>query len=111
MFVARPAARIVRRSSDTRDASARCVGPGALETRGQTRVMESRGKVQSQGLGLLFGGETNNEYVLRGMVWADNYWLFCGNKEGLVCMVNDIIDELLAQDMEPKPESPWLLRT
>ena len=46
-----------------------------------------------------------NEYVLRGMMWADNCWLFCDNKERWACMVNDIIQELLDLDMEPKPES------
>ena len=38
---------------------------------------------------------------MRGMMWANNYWLFCDNKERLVCMVNDIIEELLDLDMEP----------
>ena len=42
------------------------------------------------------------------VVWnnvADNYWLCCDNKERLTYMVNDIIEELLDLDMEPKPES------
>ena len=38
-------------------------------------------------------------------MWADNYWLFCHRRETLVCLVNDIIEELLDLDMEPKPES------
>ena len=40
-------------------------------------------------------------------MWADNYWLFCYKREILVHMVNDIIEELLNLDMEPKPESLW----
>ena len=36
------------------------------------------------------------------MMWADNCWLFCDHDERLVCMVNDIINELLDLDMEPK---------
>ena len=24
---------------------------------------------------------TDNDYVLRGMMWADNFWLFCDNRE------------------------------
>ena len=40
-------------------------------------------------------------------MWADNYWLFSDNREELICMVNDIIEELLDLDMEPKPESLW----
>ena len=51
------------------------------------------------------GGESDNEYVLRSMMWADNYWIFCHNREILIHAVNDIIEELLNLDMEPKPES------
>ena len=40
-------------------------------------------------------------------MWADNYWLFCHKREILVHMVNDIIEELLNLDMEPKQESLW----
>ena len=51
-------------------------------------VLESRAKVEGQRMGrFAFGGENDNEYVLRGMMWADNCWLFCDNKERLVCMV------------------------
>ena len=32
--------------------------------------------------------------VLRGMMWADNCWLFCDGKERLICIVNDIIEDL-----------------
>ena len=39
------------------------------------------------------------------MMWGDSYWLFCDNMERLVCMVNDLIEELLDLDMGPKPES------
>ena len=45
--------------------------------------------------GLPIGGQPDNEYVLRGMMWADNYWLFCDKRERLMCKVNDVIDELL----------------
>ena len=27
-----------------------------------------------------FGGENDNGYVFRGMMWADIYWLFCDKK-------------------------------
>ena len=40
-------------------------------------------------------------------MWADNYWLFCDGRERLICMVNDIIEELLDLDLEPKPASLW----
>ena len=45
------------------------------------------------------------------MMWADNYWFFCDDKERWVCMVNDIIEELLDLDMEPKSESLWYTST
>ena len=40
------------------------------------------------------------------MMWADNYWIFSDDREKRQCKVNDIIDELMDLDMEPKPESP-----
>ena len=49
-------------------------------------------KWKAKGWGVTFGGQHDNEYVLRGMMWADNCWLFFDNKERLVCMVNDIIE-------------------
>ena len=58
-----------------------------------------------------FGGQHDNEYTLRGMMWADNYWLFSDNREKLICMVNDIIEELLDLDMERNPESLWWTST
>ena len=42
---------------------------------------------------------------------VDNYWMFIDNREKLICMVNDIIEELLDLDMEPKPESLWRTST
>ena len=39
------------------------------------------------------------------MLWADDCWLFSDDKEKLMFMVNDIIEELVDLDMEPKLES------
>ena len=71
------------------------------------RVAEYFGKVKwkANGWRLPWGGQQDNNFVLRGMMWADNYWLFCDNRDGLMCMVNDSIEELLDLDMAPKPES------
>ena len=41
------------------------------------------------------------------MMWADSYWLFIDDKETLVCMVSNIIEELLDLVVEPKRESSW----
>ena len=76
--------RIVRQNSGIRDASAtRC---GGSSTVGTGRPIRGVGKPSKSGRPE--GGENDNEYVLRGMMWADNCWLFCDNKERLLCMVN-----------------------
>ena len=66
-------------------------------------------KWRAKGWRLSFGGQDDNEFSLRGMKWADNYWPFSDNREKLTCMVNDIIEELLDLDMEP--ESQWWTST
>ena len=58
---------------------------------------------------LAFGGKYDIECMVRGMMWARNYWLFSDSKDQLVCMVKNIIAELL--DMEPKPELLWWTST
>ena len=67
-------------------------------------------KWKANGWRLPFGGQHDHECVLRGMMWADNYWLFC-DKGRLICMVNDIVEEMLDLDMEAKPESLWWTST
>ena len=92
-----------RRNSDTQGAFAkvvwklRCCGAAWPST-----CCGKQKKIGRQRAGRSpFGGQHGSEYVLRGMSWADNYWLFCDNRERLTCMVNDIIEELLDLDMEP----------
>ena len=68
-------------------------------------------KWRAKGWGLSFERQHDNENTLRGMMWADTYWLFSVSRERLNCMVNDIIEKLLDLDMEPKPESLWRTRT
>ena len=48
-------------------------------------------KWKARGWELSFGGESDNAYVLRSMMWADNYRLFCHDREILVHIVNDVI--------------------
>ena len=69
--------------------------------------MESRREMKAKGWGLPFGGEGDIEHVLRGTRWADSYWLFCDNRERLIRMVNDTMEELLDLDEAPKQESLW----
>ena len=77
---------------------------GASCTVGARCKIRSFGKLKRSGKAngweLPFGGQHDNEYVLRGMLWVDNYRLFCDSREKLICMVNDIIEELLDLDME-----------
>ena len=56
-------------------------------------------------------GSTSMSAPCGGMMWADNYWMFSDNREKLTCMVNDIIEELLDLDLQPKPESLWWTST
>ena len=39
------------------------------------------------------------------IAWLDNDWILSDDREKLKCMVNDIIEELMDLDMEPKPGS------
>ena len=58
-----------------------------------------------------FGKEGDGECFFSGMMWADNYWIFSDDKEKLTCMINDIIEEFLDLDLEPKAESLWWMST
>ena len=62
-------------------------------------------KWKARGWCLAFGGKYGKEYVLRGMMWADNCSLRCDNNERLTCMVNDIIEELLDVTWNPSRSS------
>ena len=108
MFEARPASKTVSRSSDTPDAFARVMWRlPVLGIRVVKHVLwKAEGKWKARGWRLPFGGEKDTEYVVRGMMWADNCWLLCDNKESGM-HGNDITEELLDLDMEPKPESLW----
>ena len=44
----------------------------------------------------------DRKFRLSSMIWADNYWLFGDHKKELQMMVNQLINELLGLDMEPK---------
>ena len=73
-------------------------------------LWKSEEKWRAKGWGLSFGGQHDNACLLRGMMSADNKWLFWDNKERLICIVNDLT-ELLDLDMEPKRESLWWTST
>ena len=83
---------------------------GSCEAHCQVHALES-GEKRGEPKAGDFGGQHDNEYTLRGMMWADNFWLFIDNREKLICMVNDIIEELLDLDMERNPESLWWTST
>ena len=58
--------------------------------------------------GLAFGGESDDEYVFRERYDVGRQFLTIqSDRRILVHIVNDIFEELLNLDMEPKPESPW----
>ena len=70
--------------------------------------VERRWKIK--GWCITFGGDGDNEYRFSGVMWADSYCLFSDDEEKLM-WVNDILEELLDLDMEPKPESLWWMST
>ena len=74
--------RTVRRSSGCRDAFAKAVWRllwyGVVA---KYVLWKAEEKWKANGWGLPFGGQHDNEYVLRGMMWADNYWLFCDQRK------------------------------
>ena len=104
-------------NSETEFRYSRCSRQGDVEApvlRGRVAKhvrWKAEEKWKAEGRGSPFSGQHDNEHVLRGMMWADNDLLFCDNRERLVCMVNDIIEELLDLDMEPKLESVWCTST
>ena len=65
----------------------RCIRQGGVEApvvwrRTAKHVLwKAKEKRRAQGWGLSFGGQHDNEHALRGMMWADNYWLFSDNRE------------------------------
>ena len=91
----------------------RCIRQGGVETPvlweriAKCVLWKAKEKWRAKGWGISFGGQHDNENTFRGMMWADNYLLFSDSRDELVCMVNDIIEELLDLDMGPKPQSLW----
>ena len=77
------------RSFVTHCASGRVEAP-VLWKSGQTRIVESR---------------EDDEFRFSSMMWADNYWISSNDKDKLTWMVNDIFEEFMELDMEPKRES------
>ena len=83
-----------------------CSGPVLWRRVAKYVLWKAEENWKARGWGLPFGRENDNEYVLRSMMWADNYWLLCDNKKDWYASIH-IIDEVLDLDMEPKPESLW----
>ena len=73
-------------NSETEFRYLRCIRHGGVEAPvlwgrvAKWVLWRAEEKWKANGWGLLFGGQHDNEYVLRGMMWADNYRLFCDKK-------------------------------
>ena len=95
----------------------RCIRQGGVDASVLWRriakyvLWKAEEKWRAKGWGLPSGGQHDNGYTLRGMMWADNYWLFSDHSKKLICTVNDIIEGLLDLDVEPKPGSLWWTST
>ena len=50
---------------------------GRIATNVLWKIEEKR---RASGWGLSFGGQHDTEYTLRGIMWADNYWIFSDNR-------------------------------
>ena len=87
-----------------------------MATRGPVCTVEGR-KMEDQEVVTPFGRKIRRHVCIQRLMWEDNFWLFSDErevfflKEMLVCMVNDIIEELLGLDIESKPESLWWTNT
>ena len=87
-------------NSETEFRYSRCIRQGGVEAPvlwgrvAKYVLWKAEEKWNAEGWGLSFGEEHDSEYTLRGMMWADNYWMFSDNREKLICMVNDIIESL-----------------
>ena len=66
-------------NSETEFRYSRCICQGVVEAK--YVLWKAEEKWKAKGWGLSCGPENDNEYVLRGMMWADNYWLFCDKRE------------------------------
>ena len=76
------ASRIARRSSGIRGVRQGGVEAPALWGRVAKYVLwKVEEKWKARGSELAFGGELDNECVLRSVLWADNYWLVSDSQE------------------------------
>ena len=74
-------------NSETEFRCSRCIRQGGVEAPvlwgrvAKYVLWKAEEKVEGQRLELPFGEQRDNVYVLRGMMWADNYCLFFDNRE------------------------------
>ena len=73
--------------SETEFRDSRCIRQGGVEAPvlwgrvAKCVLWKAEENWKTKGWGSPFGGQHGSEYVLRGMSWADNYWLFCDQRE------------------------------
>ena len=82
-----------------------------MGSRGQIRVMESRGKVEGQKVETRVRREVRQPVCAEEQDVGGQLLAIQRQQRKLVCMVNDIIEELVDLDMEPKPELLWWTST
>ena len=74
-------------NSETEVRYSRCIRQGGVEAPvlwgrvAKDVLWKAEKKWKIKGWELPFGGQHDNDFVLRGMMWADNYWLLCDNRE------------------------------
>ena len=90
----------------------RCIRQGGVEApilwgRVAKYVIWKVEKWKARGWSLSLGKKTTTSTYFEARCGPIIYGLFCHDREVLVHMVNDVIEELMDLDMEPKPESLW----
>ena len=78
---------------------------------GRIRTVESRKEVEGQGMGCHVRVKNMRNVDSRGLMWMDSCCIFSDDMDKLTWMVNDLIEELMDLDMEPKPEWLWWTST
>ena len=73
--------------------------PVLWERMAKNALWKAEEKWKTKGRGLALGGNFDDEYLFRGTMWAHNHWLLSDDKERLMWMVSDIIEELQDLDM------------
>ena len=81
---------------------------GALQERGGVCAVAGGRKSEGHRMGDLVRWRGDDVFRLTSVMWAENCWIFAANMRRLRMLVNEVIDELMGPDMEPRHESLYM---